>query len=444
MPNKKFTGLRETETSEIKGFRKLSPRARIELLKQKTNLLDKEWLTISDQKNFSLDIANGMIENVVGTFQIPLGIATNFLINNNDYLIPMAVEEPSVIAAASHMAKLVRKSGGFKTTSTDPIMRAQIQLLDIVDSEVAKKVLLDFKADIISLANSKDKTLVRLGGGCKSIEVETFLETLVGPMTVLHLLVDVRDAMGANTVNTMAETVAPLLEQITGGRAKLKILSNLTDLRLARADIKIPVSDLSFSNFSGEIVAKGIIEAYALAQVDPYRAATHNKGIMNGVDSVVLATGNDWRAIEAGAHAWAARGGSYAPLSTWKLDSAGHLIGSIELPLAVGLIGGATKTHPTSRACINLLGVQSASELSEVLAAVGLAQNMGALRALATEGIQKGHMSLHARNIALAAGVTDPDIDLVCEYMIRANNISVDEAIKYSSKINPTGHRDPN
>ena len=346
MPNKKFTGLRETETSEIKGFRKLSPRARIELLKQKTNLLDKEWLTISDQKNFSLDIANGMIENVVGTFQIPLGIATNFLINNNDYLIPMAVEEPSVIAAASHMAKLVRKSGGFKTTSTDPIMRAQIQLLDIVDSEVAKKVLLDFKADIISLANSKDKTLVRLGGGCKSIEVETFLETLVGPMTVLHLLVDVRDAMGANTVNAMAETVAPLLEQITGGRAKLKILSNLTDLRLARADIKIPVSDLSFSNFSGEIVAKGIIEAYALAQVDPYRAATHNKGIMNGVDSVVLATGNDWRAIEAGAHAWAARGGSYAPLSTWKLDSAGHLIGSIELPLAVGLIGGCHKDTP--------------------------------------------------------------------------------------------------
>ena len=303
---------------------------------------------------------------------------------------------------------------------------------------------MDFEADIISLANSKDITLVRFGGGCKSIEVETFLETLVGPMTVLHLLVDVRDAMGANTVNAMAETVAPLLEQITGGRAKLKILSNLTDLRLARADIKIPVSDLSFSNFSGEIVAKGIIEAYALAQVDPYRAATHNKGIMNGVDSVVLATGNDWRAIEAGAHAWAARGGSYAPLSTWKLDSAGHLIGSIELPLAVGLIGGATKTHPTSRACINLLGVQSASELSEVLAAVGLAQNMGALRALATEGIQKGHMSLHARNIALAAGVTDPDIDLVCEYMIRANNISVDEAIKYSSKINPTGHRDPN
>jgi hydroxymethylglutaryl-CoA reductase len=253
-------------------------------------------------------------------------------------------------------------------------------------------------------------------------------------MVILHLLVDVRDAMGANTVNTMAETISPLVEKITGGRVKLRILSNLADKRLARASVKIPFSDLGYNSFSGNQVANGIVEACAFAEVDPYRAATHNKGIMNGIDSVVLATGNDWRAVEAGAHAYASRSGWYSPLTSWEIDNSGYLLGSIEIPMAVGLIGGATATHPTSRSCINLLGVKSSTEFGQVLAAVGLAQNMGALRALATEGIQKGHMTLHAKNIAIAAGATGSDIDSVSKAMIAKKNISLDIATILLSK----------
>jgi hydroxymethylglutaryl-CoA reductase len=346
----------------------------------------------------------------------------------------MTIEEPSVVAAASNMAKIIRSSGGFLTSSDEPIMRAQLQILDVEDIAQAKVSLQKHEAQIKKLANSKDQTLITLGGGCKSIEVQCFKKTKVGPMVILHLLVDVRDAMGANTVNTMAETISPLVEKITGGRVKLRILSNLADKRLARASVKIPFSDLGYNSFSGNQVANGIVEACAFAEVDPYRAATHNKGIMNGIDSVVLATGNDWRAVEAGAHAYASRSGWYSPLTSWEIDNSGYLLGSIEIPMAVGLIGGATATHPTSRSCINLLGVKSSTEFGQVLAAVGLAQNMGALRALATEGIQKGHMTLHAKNIAIAAGATGSDIDSVSKAMIAKKNISLDIATILLSK----------
>lgn len=431
MSKKKVIGLKQGHTSEMIGFRNSSPSKRIESLREKTHLSNQDLSSLSNKTSLPEAVCNGMVENVIGSFEIPLGIATNFQINGKDYLIPMVVEEPSVIAAASHMAKIVRRSGGFRTTSTEPLMRAQIQLLDVQDPEIAKLQLLKSKPEIISLANSQDKILVELGGGCVSIEVQTFLKTIVGPMLVLHLVVNVLDAMGANTVNSMAEAVAPLLEKLTGGRTKLKILSNLADLRLAKAEINLPLSNLAFNNFSGEDVAKGIIEAYALATVDPYRAATHNKGIMNGIDPIVLATGNDWRAIEAGAHAWATRKGSYTSLSKWQIKEGKFLHGSLEMPLAVGIVGGATKTHPTSKACIKLLGVKSATELSEILVATGLAQNMGALRALATEGIQKGHMALHSRNIAIAAGAEGSNIDLTSKHIVKEGNITVQQAILF-------------
>jgi hydroxymethylglutaryl-CoA reductase len=369
-----------------------------------------------------------MIENVIGTFDIPLGIATNFTINGRDYLIPMAVEEPSVVAGASYMARIARGCGGFTTSSTAPIMRAQVQVLALSDPHGARARILAHKQEILVAANARDKVLIALGGGCKDIEVHIFEDTGVGSMVVLHLLVDVRDAMGANTVNSMAETIAPMIEKITGGVVRLRILSNLADLRLARASVRLTAEALKTSEFSGERMASGIVEACALAIVDPYRAATHNKGIMNGIDPVVVATGNDWRAIEAGAHAWACRSGRYSSLTRWELDSAGCLVGTIEMPMSLGLVGGATKTHPAARAALALLGVKSANELGEIAVAVGLAQNMAALRALATEGIQRGHMALHARNIAILAGAAGDQIERVAAELAANHDVSVDHA----------------
>ena len=428
MSDAKGIGLKEFELSVIKNFRNLPPSKRLNHLSKITRLSNFDLSNLSELNCLPLSVANGMIENVVGKIEIPLGIATNFKVNLKDYLIPMAIEEPSVVAAASNMAKIIRESGGFSASSDEPIMRAQIQILDINDIVQTKISLQKYKEQIINLANSKDQTLINLGGGCKSIEVQCFKNTKVGPMVVLHLLVDVRDAMGANTINTMAEAVSPLVEKITSGRVKLRILSNLADKRLARASVKIPFSDLGYSSFSGKDVAKGIVEAYTFAEIDTYRAATHNKGIMNGIDSVLVATGNDWRAVEAGAHAWASRSGRYSSLTNWEINNSGHLLGSIEIPMAVGIIGGATATQPTSRSCINLLGVKSSNEFGQVLAAVGLAQNMGALRALATEGIQRGHMNLHAKNIAIAAGARASDIEVVSKAMVREGNISLDRA----------------
>ena len=422
-------------TSRVSGFRDLSPEDRLIKLTETSGLPRSAFEPLRGQGALTPQLANGMIENVVGTFEIPLGVATNFTINGRDYLIPMVLEEPSVVAGASYMARLARDSGGFHTSASAPLMRAQVQILGAADPYGARLRLLAAREEIVSAANAKDRVLIGLGGGCRDIEVHVFDDSPVGAMVVLHLIVDVRDAMGANTVNTMAETVAPLVERIAGGTVRLRILSNLADLRLARARVSIPAGAFTTEEFDGSRVVNGIVEACALALVDPYRAATHNKGIMNGIDPLVIATGNDWRAIEAGAHAWAARSGRYTSLSHWELTSSAELVGTLEMPMALGLVGGATKTHPAARAALSLLGVESAQELAEIAVALGLAQNLAALRALATEGIQRGHMALHARNIAIGAGAVGKDIETVAEELAASHDVRADRAKEILARL---------
>ena len=416
------------KSSRLGGFYKLSPQERIDTLQEFADLTQEEAKALSGVAGLGLTQADHMIENVVGVFGLPLGIATNFLINGRDYLIPMAIEEPSVVAGASFAARLVRDGGGFKTSSDEPWMIGQIQVLDVGDPWAARFELLAAKERILSLANEQDPVILKLGGGAKDLEVRVVEHSPAGPMLIVHLIYDARDAMGANTVNTAVEAVAPLVAGISGGRTLLRIISNLADRRMARAKGMILVSSLAHGEFSGEQVAKGIVEAWAFAAADPYRAATHNKGIMNGIDAVVIATGNDWRAIEAGAHSYAARSGRYTPLSTWQLDTDGNLIGTLELPMAVGIIGGATRVHPAAKAALRLLGVKTARELAEIIAAVGLAQNLAALRALASEGIQRGHMKLHARQVAIAAGAEGEMIDRVVQAMLDEKVIRLDKA----------------
>lgn len=420
--------------SRLENLRNLSPAERLGRVIDATSHGDNERSAFSPG-TLPIELANGMIENVIGTFELPVGVATNFTINGRDYLIPMAVEEPSVVAAASYMARIVRKCGGFQTSSSAPIMRAQVQVLGVTDVHGARARVLRARDEIIAAANAKDKVLISLGGGCRDVEVHIFETTPVGPMMAVHLIVDVRDAMGANTVNTMAETVAPLIEKVTGGTVRLRILSNYADLRLARAMVSVTPEALKTEEYAGERIAQGIVEACAFAIVDPYRAATHNKGIMNGIDPIVVATGNDWRAIEAGAHVWASRSGRYTSLTNWEIDTRGNLVGTIEMPMALGLVGGATKTHPAAQAALKILGVKSAQELAEVAVAVGLAQNMGALRALATEGIQKGHMALHARNIAIVAGATGDEIEKVAAALAANHDVRVDRAKEVLEKL---------
>lgn len=414
--------------SRIEGMRDMEPVARRSAVAAAAGLDQSLEAELSGEGTLPLGVANGMIENVIGKFELPLGVATNFTVNGRDYLVPMAVEEPSVVAAASYMAKIARAGGGFTVSSTTPIMRAQIQVVDLQDPHGARARILASREELLEIANSRDTVLVNLGGGCKDIEVHVFPDTPIGPMTVLHLLVDVRDAMGANTVNSMAEMLAPRVEEITGGTVRLRILSNLADRRVVTASVRIPTEALTTKTLAGEEVARGVVEACALAIIDPYRAATHNKGIMNGIDPVVVATGNDWRAIEAGAHAYAARGGSYTSLTTWEIATDGALVGTLEMPMALGIVGGATRTHPAAQAALKLMQITSAQELAEITAAVGLAQNMAALRALATEGIQRGHMTLHARNIAITAGATGAEIDRVAKAIVAAGDVSVARA----------------
>lgn len=410
------------KTSRIEGFYKLAMADRLKIVKEFADLSDEEAIALAGLGGVDPTIPDKMIENAVGSFQMPLGIAVNFLINKKDYLIPMAIEEPSVVAAASNSAKMARVKGGFRTSSTAPVMIGQVQLTGIKDPSRAKHAILERKQEIIDLANQQDPMLIKLGGGARDLEVR-IVHTQKGPNVVVHLLVDVKDAMGANAVNTMAEAVAPLVEEIAGGRVYLRILSNLATHRLARACAVWDKEALG-----GEEVVDGVIEAYLFAEADPYRCATHNKGIMNGIDAVIIATGNDWRAIEAGAHSYAARTGSYKPLTTFERTPEGDLAGTIELPMAVGLIGGATKVHPTARAAIKLLGVRSAQELGEIAAAVGLAQNLAALRALATVGIQKGHMSLHAKNIVNSVGCPPELVDEVVRIIVYEKKIRMDRA----------------
>jgi len=420
--------------SRLEKFRDLTPSERLARVGGATGV----DCTQLSGGSLPIELANGMIENVVGKFELPLGVATNFTINGRDYLIPMAVEEPSVVAAASYMARIARSCGGFQTSSSLPIMRAQVQVLGLQDPHGARARLLMAKEEIIAAANAKDRVLVQLGGGCRDIEAHVFDASSTGAMLVMHLLVDVRDAMGANTVNTMAETVAPLVERLTGGTVRLRILSNLADLRLARASVRLTPEALKTDEYSGERMASGIVEACALAIIDPYRAATHNKGIMNGIDPIVVATGNDWRAIEAGAHAWAARSGRYTSLSRWEVSVGGELVGSLEMPMALGLVGGATKTHPAAQAALRVLQVKSAQELAEVTVAVGLAQNMAALRALATEGIQRGHMALHARNIAIVAGAVGEEIEVIATELASKHDVRADSAKEILARLRST------
>jgi hydroxymethylglutaryl-CoA reductase len=394
------------------------------------------WAGLSPEQLAALDGSRGltpeqadhMIENVIGLHALPLGVAANFQINGVERLVPMAIEEPSVVAGASFMARLAREGGGFTAHATEPVMIGQMQILGAADLPAARLRLLENKARLLDLANQIDPVLIKFGGGARDLEVRLIEDSPVGPFLVAHLLYDTRDAMGANAVNTACETLAPAVEQITGGRVHLRILSNLADHRLARARCAIPVRALAFGDFTGERVRDGILEAYAFAAADPYRAATHNKGIMNGVDAVVIATGNDWRAIEAGAHAYAARAGRYTSLSTWGRDTDGSLVGTLEMPMAVGIVGGATKVHPTAQAALKLMGVTNARELAEIIVCVGLAQNLAALRALATEGIQRGHMTLHARQVAVAAGAVGAEIETVAGKMVAEKVVRSDRA----------------
>jgi hydroxymethylglutaryl-CoA reductase len=415
------------KSSRIPGFYDLDLEKRASLVSEWAGLDETERAVLMGA-GLQPERASQMVENVVGTHALPLGIAPNFLINGRDYLIPMAIEEPSVVAAASFMARIVRDAGGFCTCSTEPVMIAQMQVLDTPDPWAARFDLLCQKQRLLELANQTDPVVVSLHGGARDVEMRVFPDTPLGPMLVIHLLYDTRDAMGANTVNTAAEALAPLVEEITGGRVHLRILSNLADRRLARAKCTIPPELLAFGDYSGERVIQGIVEAYTFAAVDPYRAATHNKGIMNGIDAVALACGQDWRAIEAGAHVYAVRDGHYTSLSTWTRDHQGNLVGTLELPLAVGTVGGATRVHPGAKVALKILAVQTARELAEVMAAVGLAQNLGALRALSTEGIQRGHMALHARQVAIAAGATGDQVAAVAARLATEGRIRLDRA----------------
>mgnify|MGYP005622478885 CR=1 FL=1 len=390
-------------------------------------LTAEELAVLSGDQGLTLERAEHMIENVIGLYGFPLGIATNFVVNGREVLVPMVIEEPSVVAGASLAAKLARGGGGFIAATDEPVMIGQIQVVALPDPHAARVDVLAHREELLALADTVDPVLQRLGGGARALEAEV-LTTATGPMLIVYLHYDVRDAMGANAINTACERLAPRIETLTGGKVFLRILSNLADRRLARARVVIPESALAFGDFSGAEVAHGIEQAWAFAAADPYRAATHNKGIMNGVDAVVLATGNDWRAIEAGAHAFASRGGRYTSLSTWRRDGEGHLVGTLELPLALGIIGGATRVHPAAQVALKIMGVQSARQLAEIVVSVGLAQNLAAIRALATEGIQRGHMSLHARQVAIAAGAEGAEIDRVAQVMIASGEIRTDRA----------------
>ena len=421
-----------SKTSLVSGFYKLTPQERLTFVKEFAALTEEECTILQNTGALPMETADRMIENVVGAISTPIGIGVNFLINKKDYLIPMATEEPSVVAAASYAAKMARDGGGFHTSSTQPIMIGQIQTVGIADPQVARVRILESKAELLRLANDQDPLLVSVGGGAKDLDAKV-IQTTKGPMLIAELHVDCRDAMGANAVNTMAEALAPTIEQLSGGHVYLRIISNLATKRLARAWCTIPQDSVG-----GEEIVNGIIDAYAFAAQDPYRAATHNKGAMNGITAVVIATGNDHRAIEAGAHAYAALKGQYTTLTTWEKDENGDLTGSIELPMAVGLIGGAVRTHPTAKIALKILGVKTANEFGEVLAAVGLAQNLGALRALSHEGIQKGHMKLHARNIAVAAGAKGEQIDKIAERMVKEHKIRMDRAKELINENNTT------
>jgi hydroxymethylglutaryl-CoA reductase len=420
----------QTRTSRLSGFYQLPLAERVSVVAAQAGLTPKETAILAE--GMGMGRGDKMIENVIGRYDLPLGIGVNFTINGVDRLIPMAVEEPSVVAAVSFAARLARTGGGFQTGSTRPVMIAQVQLLDVPDHEQARAAILAAQDDLLAQANTSP-TIARMGGGPVGIEVRSLPTTPTVPMLIVHLLFDVRDAMGANAVNTAAEAIAPTLERLSGGRALLRILSNLTDQRRAWAQVTIAASAFATATYAGEEVITGIAHANAFAVADPYRAATHNKGIFNGMDAVAMATGNDWRALEAGGHAYAARDGQYRSLTDWRVlpatdDAEARLFGRLEMPLAVGIVGGATRSHPVAQIALKILGVQHAHELAEIMAAVGLAQNLAALRALVTDGIQRGHMALHARQMAIAAGAIGAEVERIAAALVASGEIRVERA----------------
>lgn len=431
-------------SSEISGFYRLPIAERRKALREWADLTDAELAAYDFPPGVDPGIFDRMIENVVGSYAFPLGIATHFRINQKDYLVPMAIEEPSVVAAASNAAKVARAEGGFSAQTTAPIMIGQVQILDVADPAAGRLRILAAREALLEKANAQDPMLVKFGGGARDLEVR-MVPSPRGTMLVAHLLVDARDAAGMNAVNTMCEALAPELGRLAGGRSLLRIISNLAVYRLARASATFRASLLATESMKGPEVVEAILDAYTFAAVDPFRCATHNKGIMNGISAVVVATGNDFRAIESGAHTYAAfqakDGAVVKPLTTYEKDRNGDLVGSIEIPLAVGLIGGATAVHPTAKANVKLLGVKGAAELAQILASVGLAQNFAALRALATEGIQRGHMELHARNIAATAGARPEEIDRVVARLVSEHRIRIDRAKEILDELRASGSR---
>lgn len=417
-------------TSRIPGFYKMDVNQRRELLEEQLNLTLEKKDTLYSNEALDLEKADKMIENVIGTFQLPLGLGLNFLINNKEYKIPMAVEEPSIIASASYIAKLVRDAGGFKTEATERVMIGQIQVVGCEDFHLAKETILEHKEELIELANEAYPSLQKRGGGAEDLDVRLLneSESIYSQMLVIHLYVNTCDAMGANIINTMVESIAPNVEVLTKGKVYLRILSNYANRSLAKATCTIPQELLATEGFSGEEVRDGVIHAYEFAASDPYRAVTHNKGIMNGIDPVIIATGNDWRAVEAGAHAYASKDGQYGSMTTWSKNEAGDLVGELELPMSLGIVGGASRVHPMAKLVYDILDVESASELAQVVVTVGLAQNLGALKALVTDGIQKGHMGLHSRTVAMSAGATGEMIDIISKQMVSEDQIRIGRA----------------
>ncbi len=422
-------------SSRLSGYYRLSAKDRRAAVARWAGLSPAESALLERAMNTAR--ADAMIENAVGSYALPLGVATNFQVNGRDVLVPMAIEEPSVVAAASHGALLARRGGGFQAEADEPVMIGQVQVVDLPgeDLDESTRGIERAREEILAVAHAQSETLPRLGGGAKGLRIRRFPRTPAGPMLVVHLLYDTRDAMGANAVNTACEAIAPLIERASGGRVVLRVLSNFADLRLARARCRVPAAALSRDGLTGQAVARRIVEANALAQVDPYRATTHNKGVMNGIDPVVISTGNDWRAVEAGVHAFAARDGTYRALTDWRQDPSGDLVGSLEIPLALGTVGGGTRAHAAAAVALKILGVRSARELAQIVAPVGLAQNLSALRALVTEGIQPGHMALHARQVAMAAGASAETAIRIAEQLVAEGRIHSSRARELALEV---------
>jgi hydroxymethylglutaryl-CoA reductase len=436
--------------SRIPGFYQLDLQERIERVGEYFKLSASEVADLRSQGSLKLENADKMIENVIGIYSLPIGLGLNLRVNGKDHLVPMAVEEASIVAAVSYGSKIVRRSGGFTAEVDESIMIGQVSLMGLEDPVAAGEIVLAHKVELIEIANASSPRMKERGGGAVDVEVrildghddEKLVETpgaYPGPFLVVHLLADCRDAMGANLINTMVEAIAPRVTELTGGQVLMRILSNLADRRASHVTVKVPGEALATRDLAGDVVADRIEDASRFAELDPYRATTHNKGIMNGVDAVVLATGNDWRAMEASAHAFAARSGQYEPLATWRRSPEGSLVGRMSLPTAVGVVGGATRSHPAARLALELLGSPSGSELGQIMAAAGLASNLAALRALATEGIQRGHMTLHARAVALGAGAVGTEVDFLAKELISVGEIKPERALVLLRQLRAAG-----